>query len=206
MANENAPVNKEPFRPKRKKSKNKIFRPESLKWAVTVVVWTFVISIAFSFASNKALEKASLPLAFVILLIFIVLGILFDVFGLATATASEKPFHSMAARRVPGSQEALWLLRRADRVSSFCNDVVGDICGIISGATSAAIAVMIISAQGQGENVLPSLIVSGVVAALTIGGKAFCKGVAMGYNVQIVHGIGRVLHVFSLFGKRKKKK
>ena len=31
------------------------------------------------------------------------------------------------------------MLRNASRVSSVCNDVVGDICGIVSGATGAVI-------------------------------------------------------------------
>ena len=61
---------------------------------------------------------------------------------MAVATANEKPFHSMASRKVPGALEAIRLLRNAERVSSICNDVVGDICGVVSGSASATIATL----------------------------------------------------------------
>ena len=72
-------------------------------------------------------------MAFLILLVIVMVGIIFDIIGVAVTSADEKPFHSMAARKVPGSQEAIKLLRNAERVSSICNDVVGDICGVVSG-------------------------------------------------------------------------
>ena len=67
------------------------------------------------------MDSSSLPVAFLILLAIVMVGIVFDIIGMAVATADEKPFHSMAARKVPGSQEAIRLLRNAERVSSICN-------------------------------------------------------------------------------------
>ena len=84
-------------------------------------------------ASEGALDGAGLPVAFGVLVCFIGLGIVFDIIGVAVTAADERPFHSMAAHKTPGAREALGLIRRANKVSSFCNDVVGDICGIISG-------------------------------------------------------------------------
>ena len=49
----------------------------------------------------------------------------------------------MAAHNEPGASEAISLLRNASHVSSFCNDVVGDICGIVSGTTAAVIVVQL---------------------------------------------------------------
>ena len=83
--------------------------------------------------------------AFLILLAIILIGIIFDIIGMAVATADEKPFHSMASRKVAGASDAIKLLRNAERVSSICNDVVGDICGVVSGSASATIAALIVS-------------------------------------------------------------
>ena len=69
--------------------------------------------------------------AFIVLLLIVFLGILFDIIGVAVMSANEKPFHSMAAKKLPGAVEAMKLLRSAEKVSSFCNDVVGDICGVV---------------------------------------------------------------------------
>ena len=65
-----------------------------------------------------------MPVAFFILLVIIFVGIIFDVVGMAVACADETPFHAMASRKIPGAQEAISLLRNAERVSSICNDVV----------------------------------------------------------------------------------
>ncbi len=115
----------------------------NFRWAFTLLGWTFLISMFLSFLSSNALEHIGYILAFLLLGAFILLGVLFDILGIATTCATEKPFHSMAARKVEGAQEALMLIRNAEKVSSFCNDVVGDIAGIISGTTSAVIVTRI---------------------------------------------------------------
>ena len=58
--------------------------------------------------------------------------------------------------------------------------MVGDICGIISGATGALIVAHITSGVSAGLVVAkPSLLITGLVSALTIGGKAAGKGIAV---------------------------
>ena len=110
-----------------------------------------------------------------ILVLFIVLGIVFDIIGVAVTAADPKPFHSMAAHREKGgAKEALSLLRNADRVSSVCNDVVGDICGIVSGATGAVIVARLQSGLNF-QSVWISVGVTALVSGLTIGGKAIGK-------------------------------
>ena len=132
-------------------------------------------------------------------------GIIFDIIGMAVASADEKPFLSMAARKVPGSQEAIRLLRNAERVSSICNDVVGDICGVVSGSASATIAALILTQVDVGWPRGVSLVMSALVAGLTVGGKAIGKTFAVNSCTQIVHTVGRVLHALNgLRGKKKK--
>ena len=152
--------------------------------------------------------------AFLILLMIVFIGILFDIVGMAVATADEKPFHAMAARKVKGARECIMLLRNAERVSSICNDVVGDICGVVSGSASATIAAQVLSAFELSFAAVVPLMLSSLVAALTVGGKAVGKGIAVNRCTDIVYHAGQVIyfatHLKELFRKQtpthKKKK
>ena len=145
--------------------------------------------------------------AFVILLVIVLLGIIFDIIGMAVATADEKPFHSMAARKVPGAQESIRLLRNAERVSSICNDVVGDICGVVSGSASATIAAQLLRNFDFSWPQLVGLLMSALVAGLTVGGKAIGKTFAINSCTKIVHTVGKFVYTFrNLFKPQKKKK
>lgn len=187
---------------KKKAEKDKKSKKDSgrARWAVQVFCISVVLSGALSFASGEVLEGAGLALAFAVLAAFIVLGIVFDIIGVAVTAADEKPFHSMAAHRTPGAKEALGLIRQASKVSSFCNDVVGDICGIISGSTAAVIVVRLQSAFSL-RSALISLAVTALVSGLTIGGKAMGKAFAIDKSTAVLQLVGRVLHLFS--GKKK---
>ena len=127
--------------PRRRKARSGARSASRARWLIVVFLMALTISAAFSFLSQELLDAASLFGAFVVLLAIIAIGIFFDLVGVAVTAAEEKPFHSMASRKVPGGAEGIWLLRNAGKVSSVCNDVVGDICGIISGAAAAVIAV-----------------------------------------------------------------
>ncbi|MDE7041262.1 MAG: hypothetical protein K2P10_00555, partial [Oscillospiraceae bacterium] len=166
------------------------------RWAVQVFFIAVVLSAALSLASDQALDGAGLAVAFVVLLSFILLGIVFDIIGVSVTAADEKPFHSMAARKTLGAREALNLIRKADKVSSFCNDVVGDICGIISGSTGAVIVVQIQSALGA-PGIVISLAVTALTSGLTIGGKALGKSFAIAKSTAVLQLVGRFLHLFS---------
>ena len=92
-------------------------------------------------------------------------------------------------------------------MGSICNDVVGDICGVVSGSASAAIASKAVAHfTFSWRGVLP-LVLSALVAALTVGGKAVGKSYAINSCTQIVHFAGRVIYMFrrfcSLFSKKR---
>lgn len=182
---------------KREKRKN-------IQWVVTIFMMTILISGTISLVSDEVMANSSVAAAFCILLAIIFLGILFDIIGMAVATADEKPFHSMAARKVPGAQEAIRLLRNAERVSSICNDVVGDICGVVSGSASATIAALILTNVDLGWPRGVSLAMSALVAGLTVGGKAIGKNIAVKSCTKIVHLVGRILHGLNRVSKKKK--
>lgn len=179
-------------------------RRKTIKWVVTIFFVTILISGTISLVSDEVMANSSVAVAFVILLAIIFLGIIFDIIGMAVATADEKPFHSMAARKVPGAYEAIRLLRNAERVSSICNDVVGDICGVVSGSASATIAALILTNVENGWPRGISLLMSALVAGLTVGGKAIGKTVAVSSCTQIVHLVGRMIRNWNRFTKKKK--
>lgn len=149
------------------------------------------------------MENSSIAVAFLILLAIVLVGIVFDVIGVAVTSADEKPFHSMAARKVPGAREAISLLRSAERVSSICNDVVGDICGVVSGSASATIAALILTHVDTPWPRAVGLAMSALVAGLTVGGKAIGKTIAVNSCTRIVHLVGRILHTRNVFKKKK---
>ena len=182
-------------------------RNKTIRWVVTIFLITVLVSGIISFASDALMEASSMIVAFLILLLIVLIGIIFDIVGMAVATADEKPFHSMAARKIRGAQESIRLLRNAERVSSICNDVVGDICGVVSGSASALIAAQILANFSSGlDDVIP-LVLSSLVAALTVGGKAIGKSIAVSACTDIVYHAGQVIylvtHVKELFRRKK---
>ena len=176
-----------------KKKKKKESSP--YRWALQVFFLAIGISAALSLASEALLDGAELALALLILSLFVGIGIVFDIIGVAVTAADAKPFHSMAAHKEKGAKEALMLLRNASHVSSVCNDVVGDICGIVSGTTAAVIVVQLQHVFNT-RNVLISVLFTALVSGLTIGGKALGKTFAIGQSTKVVYWAGRFLHIF----------
>ena len=164
-------------------------------WPIQVFFLAIGLSAALSLASQGPLSAAGILAAALILALFIALGIVFDIIGVAVTAADPKPFHSMAAHREKGAKEALMLLRNASRVSSVCNDVVGDICGIVSGTTAAVIVVRLQEAFDL-RGVLLSVAVTALISGLTIGGKALGKTFAIQRSTKVVYWAGRFLHLF----------
>ena len=182
-------------------------RNKNIKWVVTIFFVTIFISGTISLLSDVLMASSTMAVAFLILLLIILIGIIFDIIGMAVATADEKPFHAMAARKVPGAREAISLLRNAERVSSICNDVVGDICGVVSGSASATIAAQILSNFDFSWPQVISLLMSALCAGLTVGGKAIGKSIAVNSCTNIVHTVGKVIwsfrHIPAAFKKKK---
>lgn len=188
----------------------------SIKWSISIAVITFVLAAIFSVVSNGVLNGLSWSFGLLVVLFIVLVGIFFDMIGIAATAADETPFHSMAARKVFGAKHSIRIVRNADRFASFCNDVIGDISGIISGTAAALVFIQLAqslevarhSPIEYGINVgLTSLI-----AALTVGGKAFGKSFAITYSRDIIFRVGKVLHFLeekfhiSIIKDNKKKK
>ena len=100
-------------------------------WPLKAFIITFALAVVFSIFSEFFMREMSLPIAILILFIIILIGIIFDAIGVAVTTCDTTPFISMASEKVRGSKLSIYLLQNASQVSNFCNDIVGDICGII---------------------------------------------------------------------------
>ena len=139
-------------------------RNKTIRWVVTIFFVTMLVSGLISLLSDQIMSVSGITVAFLILLFIILVGIIFDIIGVAVTSADEKPFHSMAARKVPGAQESIKLMRNAERVSSICNDVIGDICGVVSGSASATIAAQVLQSIDFSWPQLVTLLMSALVA------------------------------------------
>lgn len=193
----------------KKKKTGRSARPD-FRWIALIFLVTVLISALMSFVSSNLLEGAGLILSFVVLICIVLTGILFDIIGVAVTAADEVPFHAMASRKVPEAEDALRLIRNAGRVSSFCNDVIGDICGVISGSAAAAISASVVAAAGLTRLTVASVLLSALVAGVTVGGKALGKTFAIRNSTAIVLLTARVIYTVRtlprrLFRKKKKK-
>ena len=182
-------------RKNRVKFRNKVKRKVNYKWIAFITAATFGIASAMAYFSVAFMESVSVTVALLILLLIISIGIFFDLLGIAVTAADETPFHSMAASHVGGSKESIQIIRNAGSVANFCNDVVGDIAGIISGSAAAAIIVKL-ALQDRFWLRTSEILLSAVIAAVTVGGKAVSKEIAMRHANFIVFQIGRLLHFF----------
>lgn len=164
-------------------------------WIFKIVIIAFLISIGMSFVSESTIPHMSLFFGVLVTLLFVFLGILFDIVGVSVTTADEAVFHSMNSRKVKGANVAVKFKKNADKVSSFCCDVIGDICGIVSGAAGTTIALLIASKLST-DVFITSLVVSAVIASITIGGKAIGKSFAINKSDIILYEFAKFISNF----------
>lgn len=186
------------------KFKNTINKKNSVKWVFIIIVWTFVLSIIINGVSSALMPNADIITAFFILIALVFVGIIFDMIGIAVATANEVTFNSMAAKNVRAATQAIRLVKSSEKVANFCNDVVGDIAGIISGS-AAALIVTKISSGGAKATIL-SLIITASVAALTVGGKALGKSIGMRRANSIIYKVALVVYFKDIIFHKNRKR
>ena len=142
-------------------------------WIFTVAITTFLLSLFFSYVSNTAISKLTIIPGIIILIVVVLVGIVFDLIGVSVTIAKEEEFHARASKKIKGAKTAIKLIRNSAKVSNFCADVIGDICGVLSGAIAAMIALKLTESYGMSSNF--QFIVSALVASITVSGKALTK-------------------------------
>lgn len=166
---------------------------KSLLNALLIGIGSAILSIVIGLGAETFVSRvAYLGPAFLLLLLIILINILFDIIGVAATAASEAPLHAKAARKVPGAAQSLFLIRHADRVANFCTDVVGDIAGIIGGSLGAIIIFKLFTIP-EATSRLPNAVMAGIVAGLTVGGKALGKKLAIDEADEIIFRVGRIM-------------
>ena len=165
------------------------------KWCLIVTSVAFVLSLIMSLFSTLVLNNVNLTIAILVTFLFIFIGIIFDIIGVAITTGDETVFHSMSARKVRGGKTGVKLLKNASKVSSICCDVVGDICGIISGSAGVTIVTLLVKLTNINPLVI-SLMVTALISSLTIGGKALGKNFAIKQSTKVITWVSKVLSIF----------
>lgn len=166
----------------------------SMRQAWKTGILTFFLSILISTLSRLWISSVVFWLSIIPLLIIIVVGIIFDMIGTASTAASEIPFHAMASDKVHGAKRSIGLIRNADRVATFCNDVIGEICGTVSGALTAALILnLTMKFHFHWNREMVEVIFLGFVAAFTVAGKAMGKSTAIQRADWIIFRVGKFL-------------
>jgi Mg2+/Co2+ transporter CorB len=177
-----------------KKEEEIFYIKYNMKWVLFITFWTFVLAIGISVVAENLVQNLDVLFAFIILLIIIFIGILFDVIGIAVTAASEKPFHAMAANKIDEARIAIKLVRNSSQVSNFCNDVIGDISGIISGAVATSIVFRLILIVGIADGTILTILLTAFTASLTVGGKGVGKSIAEYHHEQIIFQVAKVVN------------
>ena len=170
-------------------------KESKIKWIITVLLLSFCLSILMSLGSNVIIPKINIFVGIVIIILFIAISILFDMIGVAITAAEERPFHSMASKKVKGASHSVKFLKNSDKLASICNDVIGDVCGVVSGSAG----VLVSSTLATMLNIdlsLVVLIVTAIIASLTITGKALGKSIAIENSEKITFQVGKIVSIF----------
>jgi len=183
---------------KKKISKKELREKRHRQWVLIITISTFFLTMLFSYISDFLLSNTPIFVAFIILFLIVLLGILADIIGVAVTAVSLEPFNAMASKRIKGAKTSVDLVKNASRVSNFCNDVIGDICGIVSGATTITIVIQLGTHYPLLNVAVMTLILSSVVACITVGGKALGKDLAIKNGTAIIHGISSLIASFKI--------
>lgn len=171
-------------------------KKSNYRWILTVTLISFFVSLVMSLLAMLVLENVTLYISIIVTFLFIILGIIFDIIGVGATCANIAPFHSMASRKVKGGKIGVKLIKNASKVSSICCDVVGDICGIITGVTGVTIVTLVINLVDVNSLVI-SLLVTALISSLTIGGKAIGKNYAISKADSVILFVSKILSIFS---------
>ena len=180
--------------------KNKSTKTPWYVWGIKIFVLSFILTMIFSFFTETIISGSALIVCIIVLLVLLIINITCDILATAVTSCHIKPFLAMASSKIKGAKMAVYMCKNSHKFSSICADVVGDICGIISGSAGAALVLLILMKNSGIKSVLLSILISSIIAAFTVGGKAFGKTLAIKHNQKIVFFFAKI---FAFFIKEK---
>lgn len=182
----------------------KIEKPKkNTKWLIQIFFTTLGLSVLFALIAELMLKDASLGLALILVMLLMFGNIFFDVIGMAITVCNIKPLLELQKKQRREALIAIKLVKNADKVSSICSDVVGDICSILCGAGGVTIAIILIECFPGLNSLLISLLVNAIIASVTIAAKAIGKAYAINNPTKVVMWVAKNLSFF--YKKRTKK-
>ncbi len=181
---------------KRRKEKKHNTNPmhKSVMWAAKITCVTLALSLVVSFITELTSSKSNLVISFLMLTLLIIISIIFDTIGVAATSCDIRRLLDAEIKKIKGAENAVKLVKNAEKVANICSDVIGDMCATISGACAAAI-VIIYTANNPKQYVF-NIIMSSLVAAVTVGGKAVFKLFAINKSQDIMLMCGKMIGVF----------
>lgn len=163
-----------------------------VKWIVQIFMVSIVLSALMTAASDTVMQNSGMLLSIIVILALIGANFVSDLVGMAVMSTEIQPFMAMASKKVRGARHSIFILQNAEKVSNICCDVIGDICGIVSGAAGAAM-VLLLAGGGWLSAGVWSIIVSSLISALTIALKGIGKNLAANKGKEIVTAFGYVI-------------
>ena len=181
------------------KSKSKL--KFSFAWPLKVLLLTFCFSVGFSIFSQIINSKVGIIISILIIFVFLFIGVVFDIIGVASTVCDKNVFLKLAIGGDRTASACYALVKNSEKVSSFCCDIIGDICGVLSGSAGASLRSKFhFSLTGTAE-ILSLTIISAIIASLTVFLKALGKTLAIEKSHSIIY---RACKVLSIFIRRKK--
>lgn len=166
---------------------------QNKSWVIKAFLFTFLICLLISGISNTIASNSNIVVLLIITIIIIFIGIVFDIIGTAVLTANEATFHAKASNKIDGSKESIKLIKNSSNIANFCNDIIGDICGIVSGSMGAMIAIYFANKLSVSPTIT-ALIVSSIISSIMVGGKAIGKNIAVKKSDKIIFTVGKILN------------
>lgn len=176
-------------------------KKRSIKYIITVLIGTFTIAVILGSGTEVILRLFPLSLTWILLVIVILIGIVFDIIGIAVTAADEAPHHARAAKKVFGARQSVYLIKCADIVANFANDIVGDITGTLSGAMGATIIISLVNNYPELSSwkVVLNILILALIASCTVTGKAWGKTFAINEANRIIEFTGRIVAVLEKY-------
>lgn len=177
-------------------TRSKSNRKSNTKWLFIIVFWSIIACGSISLLSDMLLKRVNILVAFLILSFIIIIGIIFDMLGVAVTVAQERSFHAMASKRVNGAKLAIRLIKSADKTSTIFQDVIGDICGIVSGSLGVLIAHRISYDFPYMNEAILTTTIGVLIGAFTIGGKSIGKNLAINNGTHVLYKFCKLIYFF----------
>lgn len=178
------------------KSSQKKSKSNKYVWSIKVFVLSFFLTAVISFFTQFSFNSANIIIVIAVIILLLAVSLLFDIIAVAVTAADIEPFNAMASQKIKGAKRAVYLVKNAHAVNSICSDMIGDVCGIISGMAGITASYIFIAPDDK-YSFIAVILVSSVIASITIGCKALAKVFALKHSHKIVYLFARFLSIFS---------